>query len=176
MALRKERKGYFRKVNGWDEIFCDTSARCKFSGVAHFLHIVRNPWSAFADTKKRPVPLGLEHYMMGWILNQRAALRFRAMFPDRMHVIRAEDVMADSHKTLGELCRKLGLEPADSLKTPTWNGTELKEVYPWGTIRTPTPEANKKTAMELSAEEQKEIGLLTAEFLDAFDYRNFLVK
>ena len=26
---------------------------------AHFLHVVRNPWSAYADTKKRPVPLSL---------------------------------------------------------------------------------------------------------------------
>ena len=26
---------------------------------AHVLHVVRNPWSAYADTKKRPVPLSL---------------------------------------------------------------------------------------------------------------------
>ena len=33
---------------------------------AHFLHVVRNPWSAYADTKKRPVPLPLADYMLCW--------------------------------------------------------------------------------------------------------------
>src|SRR5205823_3295901 len=33
---------------------------------SHFVHIVRNPWSAYADTKKRPVPLPLEEYMLAW--------------------------------------------------------------------------------------------------------------
>ena len=47
---------------------------------AHFLHVVRNPWSAYADTKKRPVPLSLAAYMLGWMLNQHCALaRARAL-------------------------------------------------------------------------------------------------
>jgi hypothetical protein len=41
---------------------------------AHFLHIVRNPWSAYADTKKRPVPLGVDDYMLGWSITQRFAI------------------------------------------------------------------------------------------------------
>jgi len=32
---------------------------------AHLVHVVRNPWSAYADTKKRPVPLSLQDYMLG---------------------------------------------------------------------------------------------------------------
>jgi hypothetical protein len=141
---------------------------------SHVLHVVRNPWSAYADTKKRPVPLNLEHYMLGWVLNQKFALRFREQFPDRMHIVKAEDVMADSYKTLGALCEKLGLEKSETLKKPSWNGTELKEVYPWGTIRNATPEANKKTAMELSAKEQQDIRELTAPYLDIFGYKDFL--
>ena len=42
--------------------------------TSHFLHVVRNPWSAYADTKKRPVPLSLADYMLGWTLNQYHAL------------------------------------------------------------------------------------------------------
>jgi hypothetical protein len=37
---------------------------------AHVLHVVRNPWSAYADTKKRPVPLSLSSYLLCWTLNQ----------------------------------------------------------------------------------------------------------
>jgi hypothetical protein len=141
---------------------------------AHFLHVVRNPWSAYADTKKRPVPLSLRHYMQGWTLNQYYALLFKEQFPDRLHIVRAEDVMADSHKTLGAVCEKMGLEAADSLKKVTWNGEELDEVYPWGTIRKANPEANKATALELSQQERDEIRRYTWQYLETFDYKSFL--
>ncbi|MDZ4763651.1 MAG: sulfotransferase [Chloroflexota bacterium] len=141
---------------------------------AHFLHVVRNPWSAYADTKKRPVPLNLRHYMTGWTLNQYHALYFKEKFPERMHIVRAEDVMADSYGTLGKICTALGLAPAESLRKPTWNGTELEEVYPWGTLRKVTPEQNKATALELSAEEQGAIREYTWQYLDTFDYKHFV--
>jgi Sulfotransferase family len=141
---------------------------------AQVLHVVRNPWSAYADTKKRPVPLPLEGYMLGWTLNQHYALLFARKYPERFHLVRAEDVMNDSKATLGTLCEKLGLESADTLATPSWNRTPLEEVYPWGTIRTPTPQANQDTANELSAEEQAEITARTWQYLDVFGYSNFL--
>jgi hypothetical protein len=141
---------------------------------AHVLHVVRNPWSAYADTKKRPVPLSLQHYMLGWTLNQYHALLFQQQFPDRLHIVRAEDVMADPRSTLGSVCDKLGLETAASLSTPTWNGEELEEVYPWGTIRKATPTANRATAEELSTRERDEIRAYTWQYLQHFDYASFI--
>ncbi len=142
--------------------------------AAHVLHIVRNPWSAYADTKKRPVPLSLENYMLGWTLNQYHALLFQEKFPGRMHVIRIEDVLADPRKTLGALCERLGLESADSLSHPSWNGKELAEVYPWGTIRRATPEANKATAEELTAAERGEVRARTWQYLEPLGYADFV--
>lgn len=141
---------------------------------AHVLHVVRNPWSAYADTRKRPVPLSLHNYMLGWTLNQYLALLFKAQFPDRLHIIRTEDVMADSMKALGAVCERLGLERAASLRNPTWNGSELEEVYPWGTIRKATPEANLATAQELSARERDEIRTYAWQYLEVFDYKGFI--
>ncbi|MBN9393535.1 MAG: sulfotransferase [Chloroflexi bacterium] len=141
---------------------------------AHFLHVVRNPWSAYADTRKRPVPLALQNYMLGWTLNQYHALLFKEKFPDRLHIVRAEDVMANPQQTLGAVCEKMGLEAADSLKTPTWNAEPLEEIYPWGTIRKASPEANKATAQELSKAEQDEIRARTWQYLETFDYKSFL--
>ena len=141
---------------------------------AHFLHVVRNPWSAFADTLKRPVPLSLQHYMLGWTMNQFYALYFKERFPERMHIVRVEDVMADPYKTLGALCSKLGLEPADSLRVPTWNGNALEEVYPWGTLRKVTPADNRATAEELPDRLRSEIRELTWQYLDVFDYKSFI--
>lgn len=142
--------------------------------AAHLLHIVRNPWSAYADTKRRPVPLSLKHYMLAWMLNQHSALLFKSQFPGHVHILRTEDVMADPLKTLGDFCRTLGLEPAASLRAPTWNGTKLEEVYPWGAIRRATPEANRATALELSETEREEIAARARPFLEDFDYKNFL--
>ncbi len=141
---------------------------------AHVLHVVRNPWSAYADTKKRPVPLSLQHYMLGWIVNQYHALLSKEQFPDRMHIVRTEDVMDKPKKTLDPLCEKLGLEPAVSLTTPTWNGMALEEVSPWGAIRKATPEANRATALELSLQEREAIAAHAGHYLEHFDYKSFL--
>jgi hypothetical protein len=142
---------------------------------AHVLHVVRNPWSAYADTKKRPVPLPLATYMLGWTLNQYYALLYKAMSPDRFHIVRVEDVMNDAKETLGAVCEKLGLESTDTLKHPTWNGNKLEEVYPWGTIRKANPRANRETAEELSKPERDEIRSRTWQYLEVFDYVSFLI-
>jgi hypothetical protein len=142
---------------------------------SHVLHVVRNPWSAYADTKKRPVPLPLATYMLGWTLNQHFALLYRERYPGRLHIVRAEDVMADAPAALAPVCEALDIDPgAEALTRPSWNGSPLDEVYPWGTIRTATPEANRATADELSADEQAEIAQRTWQYLDVLGYRDFL--
>ena len=141
---------------------------------SHFLHMIRNPWSAYADTKKRPVPLPLRNYMLAWNLNQYSAMIAQKRYPDRMHILRIEDVMTDPSQTLGQLCEKLGLEKAESLRKPSWNGQALEEVYPWGTIRKATPAANLETARELTQPEKDEIRELTWQYLEKFDYKTFV--
>ncbi len=141
---------------------------------AHVIHVVRNPWSAYADTKKRPVPMSLQNYMRAWASNQYHALLFKEQFPDRMHIVRTEDVLSNPKNTLGKICKKLSLEVFDSLANPTWNSNELDEVYPWGTIRKATTQANLATAAELSEREKAEVGDYAGHFLETFDYSNFL--
>jgi hypothetical protein len=142
---------------------------------AHFLHVVRNPWSAYADTKKRAVPLSLSHYMLAWVLNQHHALLYRRAHPDRLHIVRTEDVMADSRATLGAVLVRLGLDPdADSLSTPSFNSTPLDQVHPWGTIRTPTPDVNRATADELSTHEQEAVAGLAGPYLALLGYGRYL--
>jgi hypothetical protein len=141
---------------------------------SRFLHVVRNPWSAYADTKKRPVPLSLDSYMLGWSITQQFALSLRRRFPDRMHILRIEDVMADPGGTLGALCEQLGLGRSDALTRPSWNGMPLTEVYPWGTIRIPTTEANRATAAELDDAETARVRDAAGTYLEAFDYQAFV--
>jgi hypothetical protein len=141
---------------------------------AHVLHVVRNPWSAFADTKKRPVPMSLERYLTAWVTNQYHALVFKKLNPQRVHIVRLEDVLADPVGTLGAICENLGARAAATLGEPTWNGGPLEEVYPWGTIRRATPAANKATAEELSTEEIERVRVWTEPYLDVFGYTEFM--
>jgi len=141
---------------------------------AHILHVVRNPWSAYADTKKRPMPLSLESYMLGWTLNQYYALLCKNKYPDRLHILRLEDELANPKKVLGEICQKMDIKEADSLAAPSWNGNPLEEIYPWGTIRKATPQANYATANELSADEREEIRSRTWQYLEIFNYKKFI--
>ena len=138
------------------------------------LHVVRNPWSAFADTKKRPVPLSLEDYMLGWTTTQRYALLMKAQYASRSHIVRIEDVMADPIGALKDVCRTVGVDRDDSLASPSWNGAPLAEVYPWGTIRKATNEVNRHTALELSMKEREAIRAHAGPYLEAFDYKDFL--
>jgi hypothetical protein len=84
-----------------------------------------------------------------------------------------EDVMRDPRGTLGALCETIGLERAESLSQVSWNGQPLTEVYPWGTIRAPTPEANLATARILSPAQTDEIRIRARGYLDTFDYTSF---
>ncbi len=143
---------------------------------AHVLHVVRNPWSAYADTKKRPLPLSLIDYMLRWNLHQHFALTSRAENPDRVHVVRVEDVMEDPAAVLGELLASLGLGGSETLARPSWNGQPLNEVYPWGTLRAVTPAANRATAAELTDEEIAAIGGLAWQYLEEFSYAEFMAS
>jgi hypothetical protein len=141
---------------------------------AHVLHVVRNPWSAYADTKRRAVPMSLASYVFAWTVNQYFALTLKKRFPDRLHIIRTEDVMANSRATLAAFLDELGVDDSPSLDLPSWNGKPLDEVYPWGTIRTATTAANRATALELSDDERAEVRLRAEPYLASFGYDSFL--
>jgi hypothetical protein len=140
---------------------------------AHVLHVVRNPFSAYADNKKRPVPMSVRDYMQAWCMNQYHALLSSRRHPSQVHIVRSEDVMAGPRRTLGPICEKLGLSDSASLASPSWNGNPLEEIYPWGTIRCATPEANRATAAELSPGDAEQIRLMAWQYLDVFEYGDF---
>lgn len=137
---------------------------------AHVLNVVRHPFAAYADTKKRPVPLSLAHYATGWAVHQHHALAFRRLFPDRVHILRYEDIVRDPVGVLTAVLEKLGLEGAPTLSEPSWNGARLAHVRPWGTIDVPTAEVNAATARELDQREVTELLARTGPLLRELDY------
>jgi hypothetical protein len=88
-------------------------------------------------------------------------------------VIRFEDLVAEPKKTMTSLCRKLGLSFSPNVLYPSWNGQKMESVYPWGTIRTPTTEANVATMKELSKQEHAEIKSISGVMRRALGYEKF---
>lgn len=147
-----------------------------YGGNGHVLHVVRNPFSAYADTKKRAVPLGIPHYMTGWVMCQYYSLIFAEKYPDHYHIVKFDDLLKDKVGTLSKVLAKVGVGTSETLAVPSWHGEELKEVYPWGTVRTPTEEANLATGLELSKAEIQEIYERTKTYIDIFGFREFYDK
>lgn len=124
---------------------------------SHVIHIVRNPYSAFADTKKRPVPYGLSRYISTWNIVQLFALNFSKMYPNNFHLVRFEDLVNDPKEFFSSLTKKLGIKYYDTLEYPSWNGKKLESIVPWGTIMSASNKSNKETREELSKSEHDEI-------------------
>jgi hypothetical protein len=140
---------------------------------AHVLHVVRNPYSGYADTKKRPFPLSLSRYAWTWNLCQHAALTYAERHPHNFHVLRFEDLVADARAAMSRVYRQLGLSWSDACLQPSWNGVSLEEVYPWGTIRAPTPAANVAALNRLTDDEKAHVKSLTTVMQRALGYENF---
>ncbi|MEA2935927.1 MAG: hypothetical protein QOD74_2573 [Variibacter sp.] len=140
----------------------------------HVIHVVRNPWSGYADTIKRPFPLSLDRYAWTWAMMQHHALVFAKKFPDRFHIVKFEDLVADRRGTMSALAGKIEIAWSDSLLEPSWNGKKMDQVYPWGTIRIPTTEANIATMNELDAAQKKAIAGITSVMLPAFGYEKMV--
>ncbi|MDT4952906.1 MAG: hypothetical protein QOJ02_1044 [Acidobacteriota bacterium] len=165
------RSGQERAYLGYSPVMVlDTEKIFQDFPEGHVIHVVRNPWSGYADTKKRPFPLSLQRYAWTWNLSQHMALTFAERFPRNFHILRFEDLVSDPKQHLSALCQKLGLSYSDTLLYPSWNGQKLESVYPWGTIVTPTPEANIATKNELSQTETDEMRSLTSVMLKLLRY------
>jgi hypothetical protein len=139
----------------------------------HLIHVVRNPYSGYADTKKRPFPLSLERYVWTWNLCQHMALTYAERYPGQLHILRFEDLIADPQSALGKLCGQLGISFSETCLYPSWNGVRLEQVYPWGTIRIPTTQANQATMNELSRDEKARIKSLSIVMQRLLGYADF---
>jgi hypothetical protein len=161
---------------GYSPVMClDTEKIFADFTDGHVLHVVRNPYSGYADTKKRPFPISLERYVWTWNLCQHLALTYAERYPRNFHILRFEDLVADPKAAMTKVCGQLGLSYSDTCLYPSWNGSKLEEVYPWGTIRIPTPDANVATMNLLSDEEKTAVKSLSIVMQRLLGYENFWV-
>jgi hypothetical protein len=138
---------------------------------AHIIHVVRNPFSAYSDTKRRPFPLSLKQYVTSWNLYHHVVLMHKSNYPDNITIMRYEDLIADPEKALAPLCRALNIKFTDSMRYPSWNGKDITgQIYPWGTISHATTEENLKAASSLNSDEIIKIKTSSEIMMTVFDY------
>lgn len=156
-------------------ILFDTDKILSDFPTGHVIHIFRNPFSGYADTKKRPFPMSLTKYCQIWNMVQLAALTYQTKYPKGFMLIRFESLVHDPRAILDGVTDWVGLErfPADHVFGPSFNRKPLAQVYPWGTIKHATTEANLATANELTPEEKQAVQIECGPMLDLLGYGHF---
>jgi hypothetical protein len=135
------------------------------------LHIVRNPFSAYRDTKRRPFPQPLTMYLITWNIYHSTVEMFAKMYPRNVRIFRYEDLVEDKRKFMTQAAEFIGVPFADAMMYPSWNGTEIKDsIAPWGTVLKSTKDYNKEVIQDLSDAERKQIAHGTAALARHFGY------
>ncbi|MEM7722599.1 MAG: sulfotransferase [Pseudomonadota bacterium] len=73
------------------------------------LSLLRVPWAS--DDPIR--------HAAHWIENTRAAHRYAARWPDRVRLVRYEDMLSDPRSIMGDVCRDIGVDFEDGMLTET---------------------------------------------------------
>lgn len=135
------------------------------------LHIVRNPFSAYRDTKRRPFPQPLSKYLITWNIYHSTVEMFAKMYPRNVRIFRYEDLVGDKRRFMSEAADFIGVPFADTMLYPSWNGIELTgSIAPWGTVLTSTKQYNEAMIAELSEQERRQIAQGTAALARHFGY------
>jgi len=149
-----------------------------FSNV-RILHIVRNPFSAYRDTKRRPFPQSLSRYLITWNIYHSTVEMYAKMYPENVRIFRYEDLVDDKESFMRGVAAFIGVPFADTMLYPSWNGVEIKNnIAPWGTVLKSTREYNESIIDELNDAEKKQIAQATSALARHFGYNklNYLGK
>lgn len=135
------------------------------------VHLVRNPFSAYRDTKRRPFPQSLSRYLITWNIYHSTVEMFAKLYPDNVRVVRYEDMVEDKHSFMLDLASFIGIEFEPTMLYPSWNAKEISEsIAPWGTVLKSTKEYNEEIIAELSDSERRKIAHSTAAISKHFGF------
>lgn len=121
-------------------------------------HIIRNPFSAYRDTKRRPFPQPLTKYLITWNIYHSTVEMYARAFPRNVRIFRYEDLVADRPRFMQDMAAFIDVPFEPSMLYPSWNGVELKEnIAPWGTVLRSSEDYNRSLIDELNDAEKKMI-------------------
>jgi hypothetical protein len=149
----------------------DTSRMIKDFPDMKIIHIIRNPFSAYFDTKRRPFPQPLLKYLITWNVYHSTAEIYAKLYPENFQIYRYEDLVENKISFMKSISSFLGVEYREELLYPSWNGAELKgDIAPWGTVLRSSKEYNMEVIEQLSNEERFVISKSTYALAKHFKY------
>jgi hypothetical protein len=135
------------------------------------MHIIRNPFSAYRDTKRRPFPQPLSRYLISWNIYHSTVAMYARMYPQNVRIFRYEDLVADKQKFMQQVAGFIGVVAEPSMQYPSWNGVELKDsIAPWGTVLKSDRAYNCAVIDELADAEKRQIAQGTTALARHFAY------
>ena len=143
------------------------------------IHIVRNPFSAYRDTKRRPFPQPLSKYLITWNIYHSTVEMYANLYPKNVKVFRYEDLVADKAEFMHKVAAFIGVPYSETMLYPSWNGVEIKEsIAPWGTVLKSTKDYNQSIIDELNDAERAQITNGTTALARHFGYHqiDYLTK
>lgn len=135
------------------------------------MHIIRNPFSAYRDTKRRPFPQPLSKYLITWNIYHSTVEMYAKMFPKNVKIFRYEDLVHDKVAFMKNVSTFIGVDYNETMLYPSWNGKEIKDnIAPWGTVLKSTQEYNAAIIDELNQQEITQIVHGTSALAKHFKY------
>lgn len=135
------------------------------------IHIVRNPFSAYRDTKRRPFPQPLNKYLITWNIYHSTVEMYAKLYPTNVKIVRYEDLVGNKQAFMESVARFIGVDFEDSMLYPSWNGKEITaNIAPWGTVLRSTKEYNAEIIQELTPAERNHISVGTMALARHFKY------
>lgn len=135
------------------------------------IHIVRNPFSAYRDTKRRPFPQTISRYMITWNIYHSTVEMYQKLYPNNVRIFRYEDLVADKVSFMHNLAKFVGIEYDETLLYPSWNGENIEsDIAPWGTVLRSTEEYNISVIDELNKDEKEIIAASSKALAFHFGY------
>lgn len=137
------------------------------------IHIVRNPFSAYRDTKRRPFPQPLSKYLITWNIYHSTVEMFSRIYPENVCIFRYEDLVEDKEKFMHKISDFINVLFSPTMLYPSWNGTEIKDnIAPWGTVLKSTNLYNREIIDELDEQEKNQITYATTALARHFKYQD----
>jgi len=137
------------------------------------IHVVRNPFSAYRDTKRRPFPQEIKKYLITWNIYHSTVSMYEKLFPNNVKIVKYEDLIENKEIFMNNLSSFLDIPFEKTMLYPSWNSIELKDnIAPWGTVLKSTKDYNYSIINELSTSEISIIKNATLPLTKYFGYQD----
>ena len=126
------------------------------------LHVVRSPFTGFADMRRRHSTIQASSYALKWTHVNTVALHWAGKYPESFRLVMLDELLSNRRVAMTRVAEWLGIEFQECLLNPSWDG-ELIEglILPFGGVSTRSLSDERKLESSNSSVEKGELDALT---------------